>query len=337
MNNNESQFKEILGGFISSYAEREESESFSDWLENKLKQEMPGLSEEICQKLTEEIIGGIANYNNTLKEVNAAAENGISKNEWLAEKLEEAYYDMPSDQAGKALLQIEKSYLDSNNGLLQELDPSQLEVYVDEEPVEWNKFNLKKKAYDIGKQIALNGTAAAANALKNKVQGGESTIGEVIQDTFENGLMNDPDEVKAVVAGAVMAASEKGLEKILPEGTDTKIICNLAGVAVESSKAIFDAANGNCSGIDVLDRTGRAAVAAGCNMCKWSLESGVLNIPYVGPAIRFLLDGLFEHMGTEKFQNNVYTVVRDAAIATWEGLKKNVRKIGDKIKNALFT
>lgn len=336
MNNNEGQFKEFLGSFINSYAEREESESFSGWLENKLRQEIPELSEEASKKLTEEIFDGIANYNNTLKEVNAAAENGVSKDEWLAEKLEEAYSNMPLDQAGKTLLQIEKSCLDSNNELLRELDPSQTEVYIDEEPTEWNKFNLKKKAYDIGKQIALTGTAAATNVLKNKVQDEENTIGEVIQDTFENGLINDPDEVKAVVAGAVMVASEKGLKTVLPAETDAETICDLAGAAVECSQAIFDAANGNCSGTDVLERTGRAAVAAGCNIWKRTLEGYVLSIPYVGSAVRFLLDGLFEHMGTAHFQNNVYTVVKDAAVATWEGLKNNVRKIGKKIKNALF-
>lgn len=337
MNNNEGQFKEFLGGFINSYAKREESESFSDWLESKLRQEMHGLTEEEAQKLTREIIGGIANYNNTLNEINAAAEKGVSKDEWFAEKLEEEYSDMPSEQAGKALLQIEKSYLDSNNELLQELDPSQTEIHIEAEPVEWNKFNLKKKAYDIGKQVALNGTAAVSNALKNKVQGGENTVGEVIQETFENGLMENPNEVKAVVAGAVMAASKKGLETVLSEETDTETICDLAGVAVEGAEAIFDAASGNCSGTEVLERTGKAAVAAGCNIIKRTLESEVLSIPGVGSTIRFLLDGLFEHMGSEKFQNNVYTVVKDAAIATWEGLKKNVRKIGEKLKNALFT
>lgn len=336
MNGNEEQFKDFLGGFLSSYAEREDGGNFSDWLENKLREEIPGLSEEAGKKLTEDIFNGIANYNNTLKEVNAAAEKGVSKDEWLAEKLEEAYSDMPLDQAGKTLLQIEKSCLESNNGLLQELDPSQTEVYIDEEPTEWNKFNLKKKAYDIGKQIALNSTAAAASALKNKVQGGENTIGEVIQDTFENGLMNDPDEVKAVVAGAVMAASVKGFKTVLPEETDAETICDLAGAAVECSQAIFDAANGNCSGIDVVERTGRAAVAAGCNIAKRSFEGYLLSIPYVGLAIRFVLDGLFEHMGTEQFQNNVYTVVKDAAVATWEGLKNNLRRIGKTIKNALF-
>lgn len=339
MNSNEisrdGQFKEYLGGFLNSYTERDKSENFSGWLENKLRQEMPELSDDECQKLTEEIISGVENYNKTLSEVNAAAESGVSNEDWLVEKMEEAYSDMPIEQAGNSVFQIEKAYFESNSSLLHELDPEQPVVSIEEEDTEWSEFKLRSKLRNVAKQFTLNGVAVAANALKNKVEGNENTLGEVIRDTLEDGMMNDPDEVKAVVAGAVRVASEKGLEKILPEETSTETICDIAGAAVEGANAIFDAANGECSGIEALDRTCRAAVAAGCNICKRVLEGAVLRIPYVGSVIRFLLDGLFEHMGTERFLNNVYTVVKDAAIATWNGLKKNLTKIGSKIKIAL--
>lgn len=343
MNTNKEQFKEILEIFIKSYAERNQGESFPEWFESRLKEEMPEISEETGRKLTGEIINGIANYNNTLNEVNAAAEKGISKDEWLAEKLGKACSDMPVEQAGNTIVQIEEAYLASNNELIKELDPDQPEIIIEEKPKEWNKFKLKSKLLNVGNQLALNGVAVMANALKNKVQDGENavdktvknTIADAVKETFENGLINNPDEVKAVVAGAVKVAAEKGLDGVLSEVTNTETICDIAGVSVEGAKVVFDLANGKCKVSEAVEGMGRAAVAAGCNIGKECLERGIINVPYVGPALRFLLDGLIEHMGTEKFHNNVFTLVKDAAVATWNGLKNNVRKLGYKIKNTI--
>lgn len=37
--------------------------------------------------------------------------------------------------------------------------------------------------------------------------------------------------------------------------------------------------------------------------------------------------GLLDHMGSSKFHENVYVTVRDAAIATWEGIKESVSRM----------
>ena len=47
-------------------------------------------------------------------------------------------------------------------------------------------------------------------------------------------------------------------------------------------------------------------------------------IPYAGPAIAWLGEGLFKHMESPQFADDVHNVVSNMAKATWEGIKQKV-------------
>lgn len=334
MNENNTQLKDTLNSFITSYSERSRETSFSGWLEQKLQQEIPNLSQEASKKMTGEIIQAVAEYDNTLSDLNAAVESGQSADEWFAEKLEEDYKDMPQDAVGEKLSQIEEAYAVSNIELMESTGdmPIETTAVVEDTAVSWNEYSLRSKVYDIGKQILMNGTAVAATALKNKVESGEKlNISDAVTETLQNGLIEDTSEVKAVVAGAMKAVAEKGIEKVLPSDTPTEYICDMAGAAVEGAGALFDAARGEITATEALDRTGRAAVATGCLIGSSALKVAVANIPAVGPLAVAVLGGLFDHMESPQFFNNVYTVVKDAAKATWEGIKSFGRKLFGRI------
>ena len=49
------------------------------------------------------------------------------------------------------------------------------------------------------------------------------------------------------------------------------------------------------------------------------------SVPF-GPLVVKLLGGLFEHMESPQFFNNVYTTLRDLTVATWEGAKSVVKE-----------
>lgn len=324
------ELKDTLGSFITAYAERDREIGFSEWLNQKLQQEIPNLSSEASEKLTVDIIQAVSDYNDTLGELNAAIESGQSKDEWLAEKLEEEYKTIPQNTAGEKLTQLENAYAVSNVQLMEnDINvPIETTAVVEDADISWNKYSLKSKAYDIGKQVGMNGIAVAANALKVKVESGEPlNISNAVRETLQNGMINDPSEIKAVVAGAVQTVAQKGAEKILPPDTPTENICYMAGAAVEGAEAMFDAASGKITTTEALDKTGRAAVAAGCRIGRLALKGAISKIPVVGSIVSELLGGLFDHMETPQFFNNVYTVVRDAAKATWEGIKEKGRKI----------
>lgn len=318
--------KDVLGSFIDSYATRDKNIDFSDWLAGRLRQEMPDMLEGASRKLAEEIIGAVADYDNTLEELNSAIDAGQSKEEWFAERLADTYADMSMDDVGEKLQQFEDNVTASNMQLMKGLDITQTVEAGSAEAgnIEWNRYNIKDKVYKIGKQVALAGMAVAANVAKDRMQNdGVADIGGIAREMLQDGTMKEPEEIKAVVAGAVKVAAEKGLVDI-PDAA----IGDIAGVAVEGAEALYDAACGECTMTEAMDKIGRAGVAAGCRYGAGALKGFLLSEPF-GPLLLDLFGGLLDHMESPKFAENVYTVVRDAAIATWEGMKKFVgRKIG---------
>lgn len=312
--------KNMLDSFIRSYAQRDTDMAFPDWLANRLRQELPEMEPEASVRLAGDIIEAIAGYDQALHNLNQAIESGQSKEEWLSEQLEKAYEGMPIDAVGETLQRMEVELAVSNMQLMGEADSSAAEELseVETEPVEWNEYSVRAKTYSIGQQLDAMALSTAASALSRELTEEESEAGDAVANALHNGLKA---EVKAVVAGAVRVCAEKGLEKVLPSDAPVEVIGDLAGVAVEGAEALYDAANGDISATEAMDKVGRAGVAAGCRIGARKLKGWVLTLPY-GPLVVDLLGGLFDHMETPQFINNVYTVVRDAAVATWEGLKK---------------
>lgn len=329
----EASLKSILGGFIDSYAKRDKSIGFSDWLGNKLQQEIPDMPKEAGGKLADDIIAGIAGYDKTLDELNHAVDAGQSKEEWFAERLAETYADMSFDDVGGKLQQIESDLTASNIQLMREINETQIggASTADAGSIEWNEYSIKDMAYEIGKQIILSGMAVAANVVKDKMQDSEAVdIADIIEENLQDGLKNDSEEVKAVVASAIKVAAENGLVDI-PEET----IFDVAGVAVEGAVALFDVACGKSTMMDAMEKIGRAVVATGCRCCAVALKGYLLTIPF-GPLVVGLLGGLLDHMKTPKFAENAYTVIHDAAIATWEGMKEFVAEKTSYMENKVL-
>jgi hypothetical protein len=122
---------------------------------------------------------------------------------------------------------------------------------------------------------------------------------------------------------------------MLPADTPVETICDMAGAAVESAGALFDAAAGKSTMTEALDKAGRASTAAICRLGAEALKGGLAAIPLVGPLVVRFAEGLLDHMKSPKFSENVYAAVRDAAVATWEGIKQTGRSIWNKLKNSV--
>lgn len=326
----------VLDSFLDSYAERDKSVEFSDWLKDKLREEIPDLSAEAGEKLAGEIIQGIADYDKTLDELNRAADLGQSKEEWFAERMGEVYTDMPLNDVGTTIQRMENDLTVSNMRLMQKNKLQMDEMNTAESgSVEWNEYSIKDKVYKLAKQIGLSGIAVAANIVKDRVEGNETIdISEVVKNTLQDGLKKEPQEVKAAVAGAVKAAAMKELEGVLPEDIPIETVCDMAGAAVEGAEALLDVASGESTMTEAMDKIGRAGVAAGCRYGASSLKGYLLTLP-LGPVLVDLLGGLLDHMESPKFSENVYHVVHDAAIATWEGIKRSVGRKINMMANAV--
>ena len=336
---NDTSLRGTLDGFIRSYAQRDTGMAFPDWLADRLRQELPELKPDASVRLVEDITKAVAGYDQTLRDLNQAVESGQSKEEWFSEQLARVYEDMPPDAAGESLQRMEAELVSSNMRLMGEIEPAQTGEIITADgetaPTEWNKYSLKAKANSIGQQLNSIALTAVAGAMNRNLNGDNTAISEVITDAFQTGLRSSPEEVKAVVAGAVRASAERGLIDALSADTPIEVIGDLAGAAVEGAEALCDAASGNITMTEALDKVGRAGVAAGCRAGAGVLRKSIASLPG-GPVLTDLLGGLIDHVASSKFINNVYTAVRGAAVATWEGLKQSkivngLKRLGRKL------
>lgn len=316
---NKKPLKDTVGSFISSYAQRDQNVEFSQWLAEQLRQETPGMSQEASEKLAADIIGAVADHDKKLHDLNLALEDGQSKTEWLAGQLSEAYSGMPLDTAGERLQQVETGFAAFNLRIMEGVSRTQATDVGSS--VSWNQYNVKRKVYGIGDQAILMGQAVVVSALSGSED--NDSVTDVVRKALQAALKAVPQEVKAVIAGAVRTAAENGLTDKLPSDAPMEAISDMAGMAVDAAAALLDAANGDITMTEALDRIGRDAVAVGCCAGRYALEGYVLTVPYVGPILVDLLGGLFEHMESPQFHENVYAVIHDAAVATWEGLKES--------------
>lgn len=342
MVNDERTLKSVVGSFMESYAQRDRETDFSVWLENRLRQEMPELPEGSEQKLVQDIVAAVADYDKMRAELDEAMGAGMSKEEWFAEQMSEGCAGMENDVVGKTLLQIEQGLTASDVQLMQEMDGTQQYKMeeADAEPIEWNQYSIKNELYEIGKKACFAGLAVAANAVRYREEAdGETAIGDAVREALREDMVTAPHEVKAVVAGAVKVVAEKRLEDTLPFDTPIEDISDMAGVAVEGAETMFDAASGKIGAAEAVDRIGRAGVVAACRIGKRALQGYLAEVSYIGPLLVDVLGGLLEHMESQAFYDNVYTVVHGAAVATWEGIKdfgrRSVQKLAN-IKTLLF-
>jgi len=316
-----SQRDNIVGSFITAYAERDKIIDFSAWLAEKLQHEMPDMAADASQRLSQEIIGAVDGYDRTLGELNKAVDAGQSKDEWLVSNLQEAYADMPVNEAGNILQQLDHKLMVSNSQLMNE----DIVDIIDGEATDWNEYSIKNTAVSIGQQALMSGLGVASNIIKANMERGESIdVGGVVGHVLQAGMDTAVYEVKAVVAGAMQTAIKKGLTSILPADTSVNSICDMACTAVESAAALADAATGKITLTEALDRASRACIAAVCRFGAGALKMKAAVIPFVGPAITWLGEGLFKHMESPQFADDVHNVVSNMAKATWEGIKQKV-------------
>jgi hypothetical protein len=241
----------------------------------------------------------------------------------------EAYSDMPMDDAGRGLQRIEGDLYISNARIMGDD-----EAIPEDDIIEWNEYSLRNKALEVGKQAVMSGIGTAALVIRDKIEMGDaSEVSDIVAEALHDGIKAAKSEVKAVVAGAIKTAVENKVTDILPEDTSTETICDIAGTAVESAEALYDVATGKSTVVEALDKMGRASVAAVCRMGAKKVKGLIGTIPVIGPVVVTLAGGLLDHMKSSKFADNVYTVVRDAVVATWDGIKQKGKSLLSGLKS----
>lgn len=99
--------KEMFKKYLKSYKEKAPEMSDKEWLEQLFRTELPEMTEEEVKKDSKEIVGSIKIFDENLASCNEAAKKGVSKEKWLADKMQEASVGMAVNEYGKSLQQMD--------------------------------------------------------------------------------------------------------------------------------------------------------------------------------------------------------------------------------------
>lgn len=211
---------------------------------------------------------------------------------------------------------------------------------------DWNTFNTKELAFNIGKNAALTGLQAAAvttgfDWIAKKMQGkpvdGDETIELALKTGTDSGI-------KTAATGALKVVSEKGIIKIIPLGTPPAVIANIVCVGIENAKILAKVADGEITMSEALDLMGRTSTAMvyGLSWGATGMAIGALAlswIPIVGPIIGGIVGSTISYMAGSKFGSAVYSGLKKVGSAVKSGISKvySVVKRGvSKIKEFIF-
>lgn len=113
--------KELFRKHLQSYKEKPASMTDKEWLEQLFRAELPECSAEEARKNAEEIVSAISTYDENLASVNAAAQKGVSKESWLADKIQEASVGVAVNEYGRSLQEMDDILFQKNMELSEAL------------------------------------------------------------------------------------------------------------------------------------------------------------------------------------------------------------------------
>lgn len=117
-------FKELFGRYLKEYKEKDASESDQEWLEKLFQKEIPEMDSKEAKEEASQIISGIHAFDESKKSVDQAASEGVSKERWLADKLEESCTGMAVHEYGQTLQSIDNFLYEKNMELSEALQRS---------------------------------------------------------------------------------------------------------------------------------------------------------------------------------------------------------------------
>lgn len=210
---------------------------------------------------------------------------------------------------------------------------------------DWNDYVAKDIAIGIGKQTGyacLQGAAVGAGmAIATKVWNGEPIDGE---EVIETAIVSGADfGVKTATAGALKAASEKGVLKVIPKGTKGSTFANIAFVAIENVKVLGKVATGELTakeGLDAMEQTTASCVAGIAASTKGATIGATIGsvLGPVGTAVGGFIGGTIGYMagskvaqtvvkGVQKVRDKAVEVVKSVGSAVVSGAKSFVRGV----------
>lgn len=212
---------------------------------------------------------------------------------------------------------------------------------------DWNSYQTKELALNIGKQAGQAGIHAAflgtgINLAKNVMSGELIGADEVV----ENALVTGADAgVKAAAGGALKVVSEKELISLLPPGTPAAVIAKIACVGIENIKILLKLAKGDMTMSEAMEHMGRTSVSMYAGLSAGAIGAGIgataLSwIPVVGTVVGGVIGGIAGYTAGNKVGEKIFESAKRIVETGVKAVKKvveGVKNIVSNIADAVFS
>ncbi len=255
--------------FLTSYNSK--SETNPDWLSSTLQSENPEKSQEEISALSDNIRQSVSIWDENLASLNDYCDEGNSKEEWLAERLQEAgegedsaEYNQGLAQAGGTLHAYNEQTINRLAG--RELVDDETSDIIEAEPVEspnWEEEDTSALATHLAKEVSVTNLAGTVLLegwkMAEALPEAEGFTGlKKVADALRNG---EDGDVKAAATAALQTGIDRGLVPIIPKNAPISVVSGVACYGVEQAKIMLQYADGDISGAKALEMSGRTAVA----------------------------------------------------------------------------
>lgn len=206
---------------------------------------------------------------------------------------------------------------------------------------DWNAFNTRQLALNLGRQAGAAGLEAAAITtgfmlVEKAVKGEEIVADKVVETALTSGA---DAGVKAATAGAVYVSVQKGIITVIPKATPARQITNIVSVGIENVKIFAKVAKGEMTAAEGADNIARTTIAMAYGL-RWTAKGIAVGevafswLPVIGPVVGGIAGGLVGYMAGSGFGKLVYGgakkiggAIKSAASKAWNGIKSGAGKI----------
>ena len=179
--------KPIMKRFMDSYSLKDEKQSDEEWLIIRFHEELPDKSEEEISQMTREVLSEIKMFDENLSDLNNARSNGISNEEWVCNKMEDAAVGVSVVEYGNYLANIDNVLGQNNQQLMNVVTTmdgnvsmnSNLDGFIAEQ-LHVNSFNanaaLENQSYRAEVLSPKAGQPYGKNSMDIRIRDGNKTL-----------------------------------------------------------------------------------------------------------------------------------------------------------------
>ena len=106
--------RSLMVRFMKEYEKKPEDQSDQEWLKQRFLDEMPEMDEAEAERLSQETVETVSQYNKNLSSLKEAREKGKTTEEWFAEKSFEAAAGMSATAFGQRMMVLDDALSAAN-------------------------------------------------------------------------------------------------------------------------------------------------------------------------------------------------------------------------------